>query len=175
MLCYAHPRAPGVSFTPLPCCPCHHSCTSVCPRPRHPTLFIFPSSKLSLLPQMVYCYSVFLPVPIRPRPHRRPSVRPLPRRPPPVVDCCIYFRIFISISSPFQTVFQFWAAVPQWKRGRRCRQYVRTKDKDKGHGQDDRRRAWTMNDRGRCERIHAHRQYGYWHIWQQIEVITVSI
>ena len=134
-----------------------------------PTLFIFPSSKPSLLLQMVYCYLVILPVPIRPCPHHLPIVCPCPRCLPPMVDCCIYFRIPISISSPFQTVFQFRAAVPQCRRGRRCRQWVWTKDKDEGQGRrartwtkhtneerggpmrslDDGQRAWMMDDGGR--------------------------
>ena len=38
-----------------------------------PTLFIFPSSKMSLLLQMVHCYLDFLPFPIRPCSHHHPS------------------------------------------------------------------------------------------------------
>ena len=99
-----------------------------------------------------------LPVPIRPCPDHRPSIHLRPRhppRPPLVVDCCIHLWIFISISSPFQTVFQFWAAVPQCKRGRRCLQFVRMKDEDEGrrYGQsarmrsmEDRQRAWTTEE-----------------------------
>ena len=60
ILYYTHPRARVISFTLLPCC--HR--TSVHPCPHHPTLFIFPSSKMSLLLQIIHCYFVFLPVPI---------------------------------------------------------------------------------------------------------------
>ena len=153
MLC--SPPSRVISFTRPPCCPRHHYCTSVHPRPHYPYPLCFPSSKNLLLPQMVDCYFVFLPAPIRPHPHNRPSVCPQPCHPLPVVVCCIYFHVFISISSPFQTVFQFWAAVPQFKRGMWYRQCVQTKDKNEGHrhGQsarmkslEDRQRAWTTDE-----------------------------
>ena len=62
------------------------------------------------------------------------------------------YTIWISISSPFLTVFQFWAAVSQCKRGRWFSQCVRTKYKDKGHGGG--RRAWrTKKELGQLRKI----------------------
>ena len=121
-----------------------------------PTLFIFHSSKMSLLLQMVYCYLVFLPIPIHPRPHHRLSFYPCPRHPPLVVDCCINF----SFPFPFLLHFRLCSNFLQQFHNEREEygtvnvygQRTKGTDVDQAYQQ---RRAWTTvkghgrNDGGR--------------------------
>ena len=113
-----------------------------------PTL-AFPTLSIFLHPNCHSCRKLIIvilfsyPPPSVPVPITAPK---FVRAPGSVILCLIdvFIPVFGSISSPFQTVFQFWAAVlPQCKRGRGCRQCVRMKDWDEGHrsGQS----AWTTN------------------------------
>ena len=72
-----------------------------------PTLFIFLSSRMSLLLQMVHCYFVLLLAPVHPHPHHHPIVRPCPRHPPPVVDCCIDFGFAFAFPLHFRLCSNF--------------------------------------------------------------------
>ena len=57
ILCYAHPRARVLSFTPLPCCPC----TSVWIRPCHPYLlhFLFILNDTAANGSLLLCFPPF--------------------------------------------------------------------------------------------------------------------